>query len=247
MSDYERYGDYNEIEEDTPKSKNPILVTLRILTAVICIGVVGLIAFRLIAFNSYPKIAKDLYVNEAFSEYYESKGGDVTVKTQKLRAPYDDPDLGNFFCDYLYVIEDMGQLQITVRYNKATVKRIADELAITLDDKSKDIFKFRLCASYGEGRELVYYENLSISEFDSSLMYRYNKLVFDGVDFALEDGSHPYWIRLEVTVDEKLIPENTDEKIKNKIYMIPVYENNENFSKFSEYELPKNKIEELEN
>ena len=225
MSDYERYGDYNEIEEDAPKSKNPVLIFLKIMTAVVCIGVIGLIAFRLIAFNTYPKAMKNLYYNETLEAYCSEKGKDADIKTQALRAPYDDPDIGNFFCDYLYVIEDIDQLQITVRYNKATVTRIAKKLGAELDSGSGDLFTYRLYASYGEGKEGLIGE-LSYSDFDSLMMYRYHKLVFDNVDISTDELGSPYWIRLEILVNGY----ETEEP-----YMIPVYENNEGYSSFDKY------------
>ena len=242
MSDYERYGDYNDIEDDVPKSKNPIVIILKILIAVACVSVVGIIAFRLIVFNSYPSKVKNIYVNGALDAHYAQVGDDISVKTQSLRAPYDDEDLGNFFCDYLYVIEELGQLQITVRYNTSTVRRFSEELGRELDANDADIFEYRLCASYGDERGLVYYDVPSDSVAASRAMYRYNKLVFDGIDFSGE-GS-PYWIRLEVRVKPET--ETAWEKISSvggevdsKTYMVPIYENNENYSRFEEYKFKK--------
>ena len=221
MSDYERYGDYNEIEEDQPKSKNPVIITLKILIAVVCIGVVGIIAFRLILFNSYPETVKNLYFNDTLTDYYNEVGDGMDIKTQDLRAPYDDPDLGNFFCDYLYVIDDIGQLQITVRYNTASVDRIAEELGLSLDENDPTIFTYRIADNYGR-----IYDEVNVAAFESQMMYRYAKLVFDGVKFDPEDGKLPEWIRLEVFVGED----------SEKPYsMVPIYENNENYAKFDEY------------
>ena len=242
MSDYERYGDYNDIEDEKPKSKNPIVIILKILIALTCISVVGIIAFRLVVFNSYPKNVKDIYVNSALDEYYSEANGGVSVKTQNLRAPYDDEDLGNFFCDYLYVVEELGQLQITVRYNTSTVRRFSEELGRELDADNFDIFEYRLCASYGDGRGLVYYDTVSDSFTASRAMYRYNKLVFDGIDFGAE--GLPYWIRLEVRVKpdgdapwEKM--KSLNDNVTEGTYMIPIYENNEGYSRFEDYEFEK--------
>ena len=60
-------------------------------------------------------------------------------------------------------------------------------------------------------------------------MYRYCKLVFDGIDFDGEDvGEAIEWIRLEVFIDG----------VKDgHPFMIPIYENNEGYSKFEEYSL----------
>ncbi|MBQ9071381.1 MAG: hypothetical protein IJY23_08565 [Clostridia bacterium] len=242
MSDYERYGDYDEIDDDSPKSKNPIVIILKILIAFMCVSVVGLIAFRLIVFNNYPDSVEELYINDALEAHYSALGDNISVKTQSLRAPYDDEDLGNFFCDYLYVIEELGQLQITVRYNTSTVRRFSDELGRELDADDEDVFEYRLCASYGDEAGLVYYDVVSDSVFASQVMYRYKKLVFDGIDFSGE-GS-PYWIRLEVRVkpendtpwEKNLAPDSDAAK---DTYMIPIYENNENYSKFEDYKFKK--------
>ena len=75
MEDFERYGDYNEYEEDIPKSKNPVLILLKVLVGVICVGVVGLILFRLLVFNHYPDSMKNIYFNETLTEYYEQTNG----------------------------------------------------------------------------------------------------------------------------------------------------------------------------
>lgn len=227
MSDYERYGDYNEIEEDNPRSKSPVMLILKILTAVICIGVVGFLAFRLFLFNTYPDSVKELYVNEELKLHYEEKGGDITVKTQNLRYPYDDEDEGNFFCDYLYVCEEAGQIQITVRYNTSTVVKLEEKYGIDLDENDPDIFTYRLYASFGED-DVKIYDILSEKINASQVMYRYSKLVFDGVDVSTAEGEGPYWIRLEIFVGGIELEEP---------FMIPIYENNEDNSAFSEVTL----------
>ena len=112
MSDYERYGDYNDVEDDLPKSKNPIIIILKLLIALICVGVIGILGFRLIIFNYYPDSVKNVYFNDALTEHYDERDGDIVIKTQKLLAPYDDNVNGNFFCDNLYLVDEIDQLQI---------------------------------------------------------------------------------------------------------------------------------------
>ena len=228
MSDYERYGDYDDIEEDLPKSKNPVIIALKIMIFIVCAGVIGLIAFRMIAFNTYPKSVKNVYFNEMLKEHYDENGGNIEIKTQKLRAPYDDEEEGNFFCDYLYVIDDIDQLQITVRYNTATVKKIAEELGVELDENADDLFTYSLYASYGEDMGKTVADNPSDEIFDKKLRYRYEKLVFDDVDLSLDGIGSPYWIRLEIRI------KGYEDK---GVYMIPIYENNEKFSTFKDYKL----------
>jgi hypothetical protein len=222
MSDYERYGDYNDIEEDEPRQRGPVLIILKILVAVVCVGVVGLIAFRLVLFNNYPDAAKELYFDSELTAIAESEGA-VKVKTQSLRAPYDDPDVASFFCDYLYVIDDTNQLQITVRYNTATVRNMAAELGKELSPDDQTLFTYRLVDNYGR-----VYSDYKIASFDEQMMYRYVKLVFNSVDTAPMTDA-PEWIRIEIYLEGRV-----DESGNPKPYMIPVYENNENYSKFEE-------------
>ena len=226
MSDYERYGDYNDVEEDLPKSKNPIIIMLKIMIAVICVGVVGIIAFRIIAFNVYPSSVKNFYVNETFKEYYREKNGEVDIKTQKILAPYDDEDEGNFFCNHLYLVDDINQLQVTVRYNNATVEKISRDLGIELDADSEDLFTYRLYADYEDGRRIV--GELTTEKYDTQLMYKYEKLVFDNVDFSTDEFGSPYWIRLEI-----LVKGYED----YRVFMVLVYENNAHYSNFEDYEI----------
>ena len=60
-------------------------------------------------------------------------------------------------------------------------------------------------------------------------MYKYYKLVFDGVDFGTGENEEPAnWIRLEITVNgiERELP-----------FMVLIYENNDVYSVFEDYEL----------
>ena len=227
MEDMERYGDYNEIDESPAKRGNIILIILKVITAVCCLGVVGILAFRMILFNNYPASMKTLYFNDTLTEYYNSVDGDINAKTQTLRAKYDDPDKGQFFCDNLIVIEGADQLQISVRYNASNLEDIAEELKLTepLDSLDADIFSFRLCDNYGR-----LYTDVTKAVFESQVMYRYQKLVIDGVELSAgEDGTFPEWIRLEIFVKGQ----TSDEPYA----CVAIYENNSEFSDFSDYEL----------
>ncbi len=224
MEDMERYGDYNDIEEDAPKSQNIVLLILKIITAVIIIGVVGIIAFRLILFNNYPDSQKKLYFDDVLTEYYNETDGDLGAKTQSLRFPYDDPDLGNFFCDHLIVIEGAKQIQISVRYNQSTVKRLNENnKGLNLSDSDPDVFTYRLTDNYGR-----VYSEVVLGDYDTQVMYRYQKLVFNGVELTPDkDGKFPEYLRLEIFVPML---------DSNKPYaMIPIYENNVDNNKFTDY------------
>ena len=144
MEDIERYGDYNEVDEAPGGNSNIVVKLLKILVLVLCFSVVGLLAFRVILFNYYPKSMTEIYFNDSLTEYYESVGDDFSAKTQALRAPYDDPDFASFFCDNLIVIEGAGQLQLSVRYNSSIFDEINTAYGVQLDPDAENLFTFTL-------------------------------------------------------------------------------------------------------
>ena len=255
MEDFERYGDYNELEDGYyKKGRNIPMLVLKILTALICISVIAVIAFRLVLFNRYPAAVSNIYFNDTLKNFYSETDGNIGAKTQVLKAPYDNNKKASFFCDKLIVIDKIGQLQITVRYNSSNVADIAYSagLSYELDDMDPSIFSFRLCACYGDIQmpgsvriveddgdfyDVVYYDDMSEPIFESHMMYRYQKLIFDGVKFIENDTeAGPVWIRLEVFVK--------GQSADFPFAKIPIYENHETAAPFSEYKLSDEEIPE---
>lgn len=205
MDDFERYSDYNEYEDDLPRNKSCVGLVLKILTAVVCLFVVGFLSFRLIIFNRYPDSIKNIYFNDVLTEYYNGTEGNIGAKTQILRAPYDDPDEGNFFCDNLIVIPGANQLQISVRFNVSIIESIKTKYGVELNPDAKENFTFKLSVIPLSKNDETAYPTATITqdpvvEYDKMLMYRYYKLVFDGVDFTLP-GEDEIWIRLEIFIN----------------------------------------------
>ena len=228
MEDMERYGDYNEV--DAPPSKNPVIRALKLLVGVVCFAVIGFLLFRIILFNYYPSSMTKLYFNETLTEYYNSTGGKIGATTQKLRSPYDNSEDGNFFCDNLIVIEGAEQIQLSLRFNTAIYETFKQKYGVDISSLGADAFRFSLwrdpIEEKGEPIKLA-----EVSDFadDSLLMYRYYKLVFDEVDLGLDEGEDKVeWIRLEI----ELL--GTKEKT---VFAVPIYENNESYSRFDEYKL----------
>ena len=228
MEDMERYGDYNEIDE--APSKNPVVVGLKILVGVVCFAVIGLLLFRIILFNYYPASMTKLYFNDTLTELYNAKGGSIAVKTQDIRFPYDDPDRGNFFCDNLFVIEDADQLQVSLRFNDAIFDSFKQEYGVDISELGAQAFRFSLVRDpieeKGDPIEIAATPDIVA---DQLLMYRYYKLVFDKVDFGLDEGENKVeWIRLEI--------ELLGAKEKT-VFAVPIYENNKDYSEFKDYRL----------
>ncbi|MBQ8689765.1 MAG: hypothetical protein IJ515_05325 [Clostridia bacterium] len=229
MEDIERYSDYNEYEDDIPKSKNPILLILKILIAVVCIGVIGIFAFRLVVFNYYPDSMKNLTFNEALTAYYNSTDGEINALTQDLRAPYDDPKVGTFFGDNLIIIEGANQIQCSVRFNRAILEDLEEEYGVELEAGDVNLLSFRLTRNHEtEDGVFVPIGTLSHVETDSFIMYEYYKVVFDDVDLLRGKEGEVKWLALEITVAgvEREEP-----------YRIAIYENNDEYSSVEEYKL----------
>ena len=228
MDDFERYGDYNEIDE--PPSKNRISLILAIAAMAVIALVVVVIGIRLYTFNHYPQSMKTLYFNDALTEYYNTKGGDIEVYTQDLRAPYDDAKNGNFFCSELMLIPEINQLQICLRYNNSLSRTLLENYGFEGFDPQNELqFSFRLWRDGDENTPEGYETgSLSVAKWESYAMYRYCKLVFDDVELDRDGDDAVEWIRLEIFI-EGLDLQNP--------FMVAIYENNEEYSKLEEYKL----------
>lgn len=232
MDDFERYGDYNEVDE--PPSKSKVGIVIKGLIFALCIAVVGFVAFRLIIFNHYPDSVKNIYFNDELTELYNSKGTDIGALTQGLldsrNYGYDDAREGNFFCKYMIYIPEAEQLQVTVRYNVSLMESIKEKYGVELDPDSENNFSYRLVAMRSsdeadEGAEdselgTPLDAELVATVQDSALMYRYAKLVFDGVDLNIGTDDEIDWIRLEILINGV---ENAEP------YMVLIYYNTESF------------------
>jgi len=204
MEDFERYGDDNAIDEESTEHKKKIR-PLRILLGLFLAVFILFFALRLFLFDYYPKAMKELAMTPALSAAVENG---AEVYSQDLRFPYDDNDLdtlnsndlGSFFCDYLYVCPEAGELQITLRMNESTFDRVAEKYGKTVSvDCDLSAFSFRLYDD--DGNE---YETVTYREETSFWMYRYVKLAFSGV--PLTDDIRPSWIRVEIFYEGEETP-----------------------------------------
>lgn len=217
--DFDRYGDYNEVDEP-PKKRSFALIAIRVLTVLLVVTVVGVLVFRMILSAYYPANIKGLVYTDALNAYV-AENGTFTAKTQKLRASYDDPKFGNFFADHLIVLPEVGELQLSLRYNVAAMNDIADRYKTDLPDPDDPaLLTFRLTDNYGKD-----YGTPVFTDTGSAFMYRYRKLVFDGIDFDGKGGNAPEWIRLEIFVAGQTKPYS----------YIAVYENNADYNTFEDY------------
>lgn len=233
MSDFERYGDYNEVDE--PPTKSKVGFVLKLFIVILCFGVVGFLVFRVLTFNFYPNEMKKIYFTEELTAIYNEQDGDIGALTQDLLNSrsfgYDDSTEGNFFAKYFVYIPETEELQITLKYNTSLMKSIKDKYGIELDPNGEDNFEFRLVAARSSDEtEPTDTESIShgipmearvvAEEYDSALMYRYIRLVFDGVKLDRGTPSEVNWIRLEININGVQM---------NEPYMILIYWDNDSF------------------
>lgn len=234
MDDMERYGDYNEVDE--PPRKSPVLLTIKIIAFILIFSVIGLLAFRIVMFNYYPNSMKTLYFNDTLTAFYNERGGAIGAKTQKLKAPYDDEKEGNFLCNYLVIIPELGQLQITVRHNNSLLNKLTEELSLTPEQlEADDLLSFRLVGLdfEVEGSENII-EAPSALKKEKSGMYTYYKIVFDGV--RLDESASDDWTVLEI-----LVKGQPDNKPYAKVL---IYDRTEEFYSIKDYKLSSGEVPE---
>ena len=223
MEDLERYGDYNEDDEElSSQGKSPLLLILKILCAFVCILTISLLGYRIYLSEHTPAPMRDIAFTDALREYYEATDGKIDAKTQTLRFSYDDEKRGTFFADHLIVIEGIDQMQITLRYNVSTLAYLEEKYKVEGLDPDDDAYlSFCLRDNYGRVYdEVVYRDSGALS------MYRFVKLAFDGVDITPDENA-PEWIRLEIFYEDETEPYS----------YILIYENNDQHSGLTEYRL----------
>ncbi len=227
MEDLERYGDDNDLDEEElgEDKKSGFRLFFKILVAVCCILVVGVLGYRIFLSEYTPSEMKNLAYTDSVIAHYEATGGKLGAKTQKLRFSYDDEDRGTFFAENLIIIPEIDHLQITLRYNISTLPVLEETYKTEglAERDPKEFLHFRLYDNYDRA-----YDALAYEETGEMAMYRYFKLAFDGVDFDPNENA-PEWIRLEIFFEGQSEP----------FSYILVYENNADYSSFAEYKLSK--------
>lgn len=223
MEDLERYGDYNDADEELEgQGRSPLLLILKILCAFVCILTIAVLGYRIYLSEHTPREIREIAFTDALRAYYEATDGDIDAKTQTLRFSYDDEKRGTFFADHLIVIEGIDEMQITLRYNVSTLSYLEEKYKVEgLDPDTSEYLRFRLADNYGR-----IYDEVSYRDFGSLSMYRFVKLAFSDVDLTPAENA-PEWIRLEIFFGEESEPYS----------YILIYENNDQYSGLSEYRL----------
>lgn len=255
MDDFERYGDYNEV--DVAPKKRPVLKAIKYIAIILIFSIIGFLIFRIFTINHYPGTMESFHFTDTLRSHYAENGGNIKVEEVELRAPYDDEKEGNFFADYVMICREAGTLQVTLRYNTSIADEFESAYGCKVDVENKDIFTFSLMY-HVEGTaatEFVGTGHLVYAEWDSFLMYRYVKLVFEDVDFAaldaLDDKGTPEteddapisrWLALDIHVDGVQYKDSKTKEMVDKEFKILVYDNLGEQTRLGSYELSSDEV-----
>ena len=124
MADYERYGDYNDIEEDELGQKRPILRLVKILVSLTLFLFCGFLVFRMLVAEYYPREMRKLTMTPGLTAYSETH--DLDPEKLKIRVPYDDNVRASFIADNLVIERQAGAVQFTLRLSRDTMARLSE-------------------------------------------------------------------------------------------------------------------------
>ncbi len=199
--------------------------TIKILILLLIFSIIGFFAFRIWLSSYYPKEARGLIFTESLAEYFE-EGRDVKAMTQSLRFDYDDSKEGYFFASELIVVPEAGALQISVRYNDSTLDALREKYPESFLGEENP-FEFRLVGAPREEGAAGPVYRLSESKPSRFLMYNYERLCFDGVDFT----DMP-WLRIEVFLPGE----------EKAVCTLLVYENHAEYNHFTPYSVKESEL-----
>ena len=209
-------------------------IVKKILVAAVFL-MAGLLFLRFGLEAHYPSGMRALLPTEPIRAAY-AENGSLTAKTQEIRIPYEDPDVGLFFADYLAVIPESGSVQVTIRWNRSTLTRLAEKYGAAFDPEAESPFTYRIFCARADGGETILSGENEItgdsyrpytSKKDRMAMYRYERLAFEGVEL---DGVS--WIRIEIYHAASETYEGA----------IVFYEDHEDYNIFSDYTVKESEI-----
>ena len=186
MADYERYGDYNDIDDGGSGQKRPILRLLKILVSLSLFLFCGFLVFRLIVAEYYPRELRKLTMTPPLTAYSETH--DLSPETLKITVPYDDNVRASFIADNLLIEREAGAVQFTLRLSRDTMMKLSE---VTGEDVGRKPDESYFVVTLYDDLGNRYQKTEQIGR--TFLWYRAVKYCFDGVEFAGVS-----WIRADV-------------------------------------------------
>lgn len=175
---------------------------IKALFSLFVFSVCALLIWRVFFSTKEPDSIKDLYVNEALAAAYEAQGGDLEMKYQnQLSMTYTEDNAGYFGISQYVIIPEANQIQIVLRYNDKTLKHLKEDFDLPeIPEKGEELLDLTLrqiidlTPDNAEDNEDL--SKLSITRHkpskiitDTTALYTYHRIVFDGVEINENDVS----------------------------------------------------------
>lgn len=167
------------------------------LCTALIVGVIGLLAWRIIDRNIDPKIMKTITANEKLCRAYDIYGKDLTLYRQIQNEYTQENHNYGYFANGGYVfIEEAEQIQFVLRYNNSTLKYTArDKYLDEIPAREENVYDVTLLIMYdltpeneedndGKTPDAVRYERVHATGDQlayQKTLYNYRKFTFDGI------------------------------------------------------------------
>lgn len=146
-----------------------------------------------IFFSGDPAEIKPLIANENLVSVYNEKGNDIVLYTQKQKALAES---GRFSVTDCVFIPEADQLQVTVRYNNSTLRRLAEDFELAeVPPKKDDLFDITVVKTTDltpeNDEDNLDRESLKEERFYPlgepktayTSLYTYKKFIFDNIEW----------------------------------------------------------------
>ncbi len=170
------------------------------LCALVIVGVVALLAWRIIDRAIDPKVVKTITPNPTLCEAYKEHGENMTMFYQEQNEYTQEEDNYGLFatCNSLF-IKEAKQLQFTLRYNNDTIEKTKERFHLArLPDRDEDLYDVTIVVMYdltpenkddndGKTPEAVRYARFKASDTrvkHQKTLYNYRKFIFDGIEIT---------------------------------------------------------------
>ena len=161
------------IKGDGMKATKIIKRTLAILIYSLIAFIFLFFFWRIYTNDHDPKAAKNIVWDGAMTKAYEKSPETFKVYTQKI-SDYITPD-GYFSVGHLRYFDSVSKLQLTLKYNRSTLKYLKE--AYSLSESPNDPWIFVLCDK--DGSEISVGTECAFAKY---ALYRYHRITFDNVD-----------------------------------------------------------------
>ena len=100
-------------------------IALKSLFVLLIIFVYGLLFVRMCSVDDIPDEFKNIYVNDALIELYNSEGGEEKFIFQTLtKYNTDEKSYGYFSAASVMLAPEAGQVQVIIKYNISTLENL---------------------------------------------------------------------------------------------------------------------------